>query len=222
MSSRKLYLFLDEGGNLDFSPKGSHYFSLSCLSIERPFSFQSILDNYKYDLIEYGLNTEFFHCSNDNSHVRKKIFEIIKNRLNNFKIDCLLAEKHKATSELRSERKFYPTMIGHLLAHIIPYYSQNEISELIIITDNIPINRKRKTIEKSIKLILKEVLKNNAKYRIIHHSSKAHYGLQLVDYCNWAVLRKWEHKDEKSYQLIKFAIRSELDISNRMEVEFIK
>jgi hypothetical protein len=36
--------------------------------------------------------------------------------------------------------------------------------------------------------------------------------LQVADYCSWAIQRKWERADERSYSLIKDRIRSEFDL----------
>lgn len=47
-------MFIDEGGNLDFSPKGTKYFTLSCLTGKRLFPSYDKLRNIKYDLIEDG------------------------------------------------------------------------------------------------------------------------------------------------------------------------
>ena len=41
MTDNYLYIFLDEGGNLDFSLNGSKYFSLSCIAMERPFAINA-------------------------------------------------------------------------------------------------------------------------------------------------------------------------------------
>ncbi|MBE9503683.1 MAG: hypothetical protein IME96_05860 [Proteobacteria bacterium] len=37
MKENTLYMFIDEGGNFDFSPKGTKYFTLTCLTEKRPF-----------------------------------------------------------------------------------------------------------------------------------------------------------------------------------------
>ncbi len=50
------------------------------------------------------------------------------------------------------------------------------------------------------------------KYRILHHDSRSHYGLQVADYCCWAIFRKHEHKDAIHYSGIKSAVWSEFDI----------
>lgn len=65
MKDNTLYMFIDEGGNFDFSPKGTKYFTLSCLTEKRPFPSYDKLRNIKYDLIEDGINIEYFHTSLD-------------------------------------------------------------------------------------------------------------------------------------------------------------
>lgn len=170
------------------------------------------LDSYKYDLVEYGIEQEFFHCAEDNAYVRAKVFNIIQQELNNLQLDSLIIEKSKTALTLRDSKEFYPKMLGYLLRYVIERCKHSQFNEIFVITDSIPINKKRQTVEKSIKLILAEMLPKNMKYRIIHHPSKAHYGLQIADYCNWAILRKWERNDLTHYQTIQAALKSELKI----------
>ena len=49
-----LYIFLDEAGNLDFSPNGTRYFLLTSVTKERPFYACKDLIELKYDLVEVG------------------------------------------------------------------------------------------------------------------------------------------------------------------------
>jgi hypothetical protein len=210
--SAPLYIFLDEGGNFDFSSKGSRYFTLTSISTKRPFAFSDALDSYKYDCIEWGLNQEYFHCADDNSHLRQRVFGIIAENLSTLLIDSIIIEKPKTGHLLQEPKRFYPQMIGYLLRYVIERQNQSQISEVIVITDNIPLNEKRKAVEKAIKITLSEMLSDTVKYRIIHHASKAHHGLQIADYCNWAIYRKWERDDAHHYDIIKNGIRSEFDI----------
>ena len=212
MSNNYLYVFLDEGGNLDFSVKGSNYFLLSCIAMERPFEINIELDAYKYDLIEYNLDKECFHCSHDNTHVRAKVFEIVKRHLKSFQIDSLVIEKCKTAPVQQNPAKFYPAMLGYLLLYVFNRIKGNQFNEVIIVTDSIPVKRQRKAMEKSIKEVLARILPKHTSYRILHHATKAHYGLQVVDYCNWAVFRKWEQNDQEHYEKIKPAIKTEFDI----------
>ena len=103
-------------------------------------------------------------------------------------------------------------MIGYLLPYVIKGYDLSLFEKIIVFTDSIPINRKRKAIEKAIKQTLAKKLPANVTYEIFHHVSKSNYDLQIVDYCNWAVYRKWEMQDDRSHKIIQSVIRSEFDI----------
>lgn len=88
--SRFIYIFLDEAGNLDFSPSGTRYFVLSSITKERPFEAYKDFTELKYDLIELGTNIEYFHASEDSQAVRNRVFEIIQTRLQGMRIDSLI------------------------------------------------------------------------------------------------------------------------------------
>lgn len=207
-----VYLFLDEGGNFDFSPTGTRYFVLTSVATRRPFPTHGPLDDFKHDCLEYGLDTEYFHCADDNPHVRRKVFELISNHVQALRIDSLVVEKSKAGPALRDDRRFYPEMLGYLLRYVIPRELKNGVEEVIVITDTIPIQKKRQAIEKAIKGALAKMLPSGMRYRILHHASRSHYGLQVADYCNWAVFRKWQKGEVEFYDRIKPAILSEFEI----------
>ena len=207
-----VYIFLDEGGNFDFSPTGTRYFVLTSVATRRPFPTHGPLDDFKHDCLEYGLDTEYFHCTDDNPHVRGKVFDQIANHLAALRIDSLVVEKSKAGPALREDRRFYPEMLGYLLRYVIPRELKDGVDEVIVITDTIPIQKKRQAVEKAIKSVLSKMLPPGMRYRILHHASRSHYGLQVADYCNWAVFRKWQKGEVEFYNRIKPAIRSEFDI----------
>lgn len=210
--SRTVYLFLDESGNLDFSARGTRYFVLTSVSTKRPFQINDALDSYKYDCIEYGLEEERFHCANDNAHVRNRVFDLIGHRLDDVDIDSLLVEKRKTSPALTAERRFYPEMLGHLLKNVLARPSHQEAEEIIIITDTIPLQKRRQSIEKAIKLTLAQMLPVSPKYRVLHHDSRSHYGLQIADYCCWAIFRKHEREESAYFDRISSAVRSEFEI----------
>ncbi len=204
------YIFLDEAGNFDFSSSGTRYFVLTAVTMRRPFPVFETLDGYKHECLEdfeHRLDQEYFHCSEDNRHVRDKVFRLISTDLDEMRIDCLIVEKSKTGPALRDDSRFYPEMLGYLLKYILPRAGQ----KVIIITDRIPVNRKRRAIEKGVKRALNEMLPE-ATYRILHHESRSHFGLQVADYCCWAVFRKWERADTTYYHNIRDAVKSEFDI----------
>jgi hypothetical protein len=212
INKRILYVFLDEGGNLDFSHKGTKYFTLTALAKERPFEAYKQLCELKYDLVESAVNLEYFHASEDRQDVRNQVFTIINNFLDKTRIDALVIEKRKTGPALRPEDKFYPEMLGYLLSYVVRNCTPELFNKVIVFTDSLPVKNKRRVVEKVIKNVLAHKFPNEISYCIFHHSSKSNIDLQIVDYCNWAIYRKWENNDLRSYDLIRRSIKSEFDI----------
>jgi hypothetical protein len=208
-----LYLFLDEGGNFDFSPTGTRYFTLTSVAMCRPFSIREPWDDYRHELLEFGRDVEYFHCADDNRYLRDRLFGVLNEYSSHFSIDSLIVEKAKTEPELRVDNRFYPEMLGYLLRHV--FEKHDGYDEIIDITDTIPHNRKRKAVEKGVKHALKRMLPGGTPYRLLHQASRAHYGLQIADYCNWAIYRHWDTGETAYYDLIKSAIHSEVEIFER-------
>lgn len=206
------YIFLDEGGNLDFSCKGSRYFTLTAVSQRRPFPAVEPLITLKWDLIECGLDIEYFHASEDRQAVRDRVFEVVRGHLGSIRLDSLIVEKRKTGPSLQGEDQFYPRMLGYLLQYVLRGAPAAGSDEVLVFTDTIPVNKKRRVVEKVIKHTLTQELPVGAKYRLFHHCSRSCMGLQIADYCNWAIFRKWERGDLRSYEVARPAILSEFDI----------
>lgn len=201
-----LYIFLDEAGNFDFSSSGTNYFTLTSLTKYRPFEAYKALTELKYDLIEFGQNMECFHASEDSQATRNRVFDIISAHLSEVRLDCLIAEKQQISPEIHKDDEFYSGMIRELLRHVIREVNLKEISRIVVITDRIPVQKKRKTVEKAVKKTLVSILPEKFQYRILHHEAKSNMDLQIVDYCNWAVYRLWDRKDSRSYERVKSAV----------------
>lgn len=212
LNSQTLYIFLDEGGNLDFSANGTPFFTVSTITKLRPFSIESDLLALKYDLLEEGLDLERFHASEDKQNVRDRVFSIIGQHLPQFRIDSLIVEKRKTQPQFRAQEKFYPAMLGYLLKYVFKQVMGENHKQIIVKTDQLPLNKKRKAFEKAIKTTLADMLPNHARYRVLHHESRSSISLQVADYCNWAIYKKWTTGDSRSYDLIKEGIKSEFDI----------
>ncbi len=72
--SDALYIFIDEGGNLDFSPSGTKYFTITSVTTARPFVLDAPLIELRFDLVERGLDLEYFHAAEDKQPTRNAIF----------------------------------------------------------------------------------------------------------------------------------------------------
>lgn len=205
-----LYVFLDESGNFDFSANGSTYMVFGAVVLRRPFTIYHNLVDARYDLIEAGHDLAEFHAGQDRQAVRDVVFKVISEHINSVVIHSLIVEKSKTDPALHPMNIFYPRMLGYLLRHILN--SWENCDELIVVTDEIPMTRKRQAVEKAVKTTLSSMLPDTTPYRVLHHSSKSNVGVQIADYCTWAIARKWKDGDTRSYDYIKKAIKSELDV----------
>ncbi len=207
-----LYMFLDEGGNFVFSPKGTNYFVLTCLTFQRPFPAYDHLTMINYDLLENGIDLQYFHATEDKQAVRDRVFNLIQKNLSYFTVDSVIIEKRKTNPVLREKGKFYLKVFDFLMKSVLETRIHSGIKQLLIFTDQIPMESDRKAVEKGIKITVSHHLGEKIKYHIYHHPSKSNFNLQVVDYINWAIYRKWEAGDLRSYNLVKQAIKGEADI----------
>ena len=210
-STGNLYLFLDEAGNLDFSRNGTRYFALGCITKVRPFRAYQELTELKYDVIEEGVDLEYFHAAEDRQVTRNRVFGIIQRHLEGVCVDVLLVEKRKTGPAMQADEQFYPFFVSQLIASVLARHSLKDFAEVIVFTDRIPVSRKRSAVEKGVKRTLAAGLPSGTRYRVLHHDSKSNCDLQIADYCTWAVYRKWSLGDSRSVEVIASAIRSEWD-----------
>ncbi len=203
-----LYLFFDESGNLDFSGKGTKFFAFGCLTTKDPASLLHPLAALRYQLLEEGVDLECFHAAEDRQSVRNTVFAILA-EVGGFEFDAVLIEKSKTPAALHDPPHFYPRFARDLLARVFLRFQNHE--PIILVTDRLPIKRKRQAVEKALRSFLRNDL-GSRPFTIVHHSSASHLCLQAADYCMWAIYRKWSLGDDRSYNLIRSFVRSEVDI----------
>lgn len=227
-----LYIFLDEAGNFDFSKGGTKYLIFTSLATTNPFEMidefcrlrdyfiknefeirkRLIKKGMKIEKINERLNFERFHATEDLQLVRDKVFEILSKDYN-FTIDSEVVEKVKVNPSIRKPEIFYPKIYKVLLGYIFRRYDFTSLESINIYTDTIPIKRKREAVEKGIKSSIKRLLKEHKIiFHIRHHSSQSNVYLQAIDYCAWAIYKKWTTKEERPHREIKDKIRSEYEI----------
>lgn len=208
-----VYLFVDEAGNFDFSPSGTKYFILTCVSRRRPISGSADLLKLKYDLWEQGqAEVEYFHATSDRYAVRAAVWEIVAYHLHEMEIDSLVVEKSKVVPGLRKPEKLYPWAMIRLVRHVLARLGQQGPARLMVVTDRLPLDKHRAMAEKAIHKALSSMVPHGSSFRLAHHASMSNPELQIADYINWAIFRKWERVDVVPYALISRSICSEHDV----------
>lgn len=208
-----LYAFIDVSGNYDFSPTGTKYIVLTSIICADLDLGTLELYKLKHQLIDEGVDLEYFHAAEDRQVVRNRVFDIISN-LDHLRIDSVIVEKRKTGLSLRSLRRFYPMMIENLLKY--PFDPRgidvHSFDKVFIFMDRESARRnEREALKKAVRLYVSKHLRN-IPYVICMHHSGTHPYLQLVDYCSWAIYVKWEKGEYRPYQKIAHHIGSEFPI----------
>lgn len=196
-------LYLDEAGNFDFGPNGTKWLIVVCVNL--PWSPERIarLADLRYTLLREGFALEYFHASEDNRHVRRRVFEIIAEVLPRDAITAFVVEKCKLPKGLRDPEKFYPEFMGPLI--------KNEVNDasapVFSFSDVLPVVRKRNAIEKSVITELSHRVGGRGSHVFLHHASKSNFDLQIADYCCWAVWRAYARGDNEPVKILRNALK---------------
>ncbi len=208
--SDAIYLYFDEAGNFDFSSKGTSVFVMTCLVVRRPFRFQPPLLEVKYDCLEHGLNLEYFHATEDRQAVRNEVFGVVAEHLGDIQAHVVVVRKNRVHPSQRAPHVLYQWTFEQLVRVACPDCVRAE-GQVVAVTDHVPVARNRAAFEKGLKPYLRQHLPERTRYELLHHQSKADLNLQVADYISWAIYRKWNSSDVRSYGTIQSCIRSEID-----------
>lgn len=227
-----IYIFVDEAGDMDFSLKGSKHYMFNFLVKKRPFKLHEHIANYRYDLLERNLDPmvekrldiEAFHACEDNKYIRQRMFEIISTFTPDaVQVYSYILEKPKVNPEKRKEHGvFYVDNLTFATTQLLDKIGINQ--HFMIITDRLPLQANKNAMIKALKRGIKEYLKVNNKsvrYTIHHHCSASSSNLQIIDYIGWAINRKYEHTDDRYYEMIKhYLLAEEVMTKDRTEMHY--
>lgn len=205
-----LYVFIDVSGNYDFSPAGTMSIVITstlCSDIN-PGVLE--LHAVKHEVIDQGIDIEYFHAAEDRQPVRDRVFNVISG-LTHLRIDSIIVEKSKVDPNLRPLNRLYPTMVEYLLQY--PFDPRGidvtRFDKVLIFMDRESARaREKEALTKAVKLSLARHLRG-VPYTLSMHSSASHPYLQIVDYCSWAVYVKWERGEIRPFNQIQTLVKSE-------------
>jgi len=118
----------------------------------------------------------------------------------------------------RSDERFYKHAWYYHLKYLVPTAAEPN-DEIMLIAASLGQKKKREAFFGAVKDIVAQVSPGNA-IRTAFWPACADPCLQVADYCAWAIQRKWELGDSRSYELIRRKIRSEYDLFARGQKVF--
>jgi hypothetical protein len=93
--------------------------------------------------------------------------------------------------------------------HVAPDVA-NSTDRLFVVASSLGTKKKRGTFHEAVDDVVRQVARC-ASHRVAFWPVQSDPCLQVADYCTWAIQRRWERGDTRSYDLIKSKIATEFD-----------
>jgi uncharacterized protein DUF3800 len=211
-TGRSLHIFADESGNLDFGPKrgASRFFILGTVTIPGTLALGEQLLDLRRGLAKQGLGLDSpsFHASEDKQAVRDEVFGLLAEA--DFRFDCTVFEKCKTRPHLSRDRElFYKTAWYYHFKYVAPRVTRSN-DDLLVVAASLMTKKQRTSIREAIVDVVDQL--TVCKRQVAFWPVESDPCLQVADYMCWAVYRKYERNDCRSYELIQRKIRSEFNI----------
>lgn len=205
------FIFADEAGCFTFNrqPNVSRYFVL-CTIVMDDCAVATELLRLRRELAWAGIELgDFFHATEDKQIVRDAVFNTITEH--NFSIQATIMEKAKAQPQVRqSKPTFYQYgYFFHFKYGVAPQLGAN--TEVLVTTASLGTKNERVAFESSVEDVMNQTQRTRA-WKTDFMPCHADPCLQVADYCAWAIQRKWERNDVRSYRLIAKRITYEYDL----------
>ncbi len=232
LQQKVLYLFIDESGNFDFSPKGTKYFILTGLITSDPVTKRGDLVKLRYKLLLEGVDQEYFHATEDQQIVRDQVYNFLTSLGDSYEVYAVAARKNKTNPILYKESYMkgsrliervtgiglYRKLCECLLQYIFRGKSE-QVSKIIVVLGSLFVGDKKKVLLQTLKHFLKTHF-FGIPFEIFSHQTCVDLNCQLADYCCWAISVRVERKEKRPYEIIKSQVKSVFDIFKKGDWEY--
>ena len=195
------------------------------LSTIGPYEVSAPLLKLRYHLLpnySCGPSMEeqgFFHASEDAQDVRNSVFSIVSSLNHPIRVDSVLAQKNKAAPAFHKDQLHFYRMLGETsLRYAFTRADWQGYEHVVIVFSSLFDRKKRGILKQAFKSLIKEHAK--VPFSLYFHDSKFDLCNQAVDYFGWAIYRKWESADLRSYELVKHLVKSEFPVFDKGGTEF--
>lgn len=216
----RLYMFGDEAGCYGFhrKPGASKYF-IVCTTTLKTCAAGHALADLRRDMLFRGVELgPFFHASADKQRVRDEVFDTICKH--DFSVQATIMEKSKAMPKVRpTKARFYKYGWFYHFMYVAPKTIQRN-TEVLITTASVGKTKKEQaSFTSAINDVVQQIIRRN-QWLTEFVPTIQEPCLQVADYCTWAIQRKWEQGDDRSYVLIKDRITHEADMWSHGKINY--
>ncbi len=216
----RIHVFADEAGNFDFSQRrdASRYFILTTVSMTDCTIASALLDLRRALAWDGQDLTQEFHATEDVQPVRNQVFHVLAHHP--FRVDATIFEKRKIQPSLQDGAKLYKLAWYYHFRNMAPKIVQPN-DDLFVVAAALGTKKQRATFHQAVQDVVTQVMITpGVHFRTQAWPAASDPCLQVADYCCWAIQRKWESGDDRSYVLIKGKIESEYRMFNHSQTYY--
>jgi hypothetical protein len=211
LAMTRRFIFADEAGDFTFSRGNniSRYFIVCTVMMDSCKIGEDLLWLRRELAWKTSPLNDYFHATADKQQVRDEVFRLIQGQ--NFAVYATIMEKSKAQPQVRStHERFYKYGWLYLFRHgIINGLAASD--ELLITAASVKTKKAQGAFTDAVNDVIQQHLPR-AQWRTSFCPCACDPCLQIADYCTWAIQRKWERGDDRSYKLIKSRMKYEYDL----------
>jgi hypothetical protein len=204
----RVYLFADEAGNFDFNSQGSRYFILGSVAMESCSIGAALLELRRDLALTSDQVLAEFHAAEDRQVVRDRVFGLLAQ--DSFRIDATILDKTKTVPHLaENPLRFYKEAWYLHFKYVGPRIAGSN-DELLVVASSLQVNRRKSVLAHAVRDVVEQVVQTSV-WSTAFWPSQADPCLQVADYVTWAIQRKYERGDTRSYDLIREKIATEFE-----------
>jgi hypothetical protein len=206
-----LHIHLDETGDWRFTPKSpSKYLILTLAWTYDPRPLAAALTSLRFSVVKAGTSLESFHATEDRQAVRNQVVQTIMAH-QDWWFAAVVMEKRKINPVLYEPDKFYPKFASPLLKFVFRGRTyRRDTDRVLVYADTLPMstNAKREGVLKALKETCADCLPDGVTHHVYSYRSHSNKWLQVADYCCWAMSKKWEKGDVRTYDQLYHRLKA--------------
>lgn len=220
----KVYAFIDESGTFDFKPGRSNFFILTAVLARNPTQGAESLLRLRHEMLSdssYNTGTRkrrelsHFHCTEDPQAIRDRVFDVIKGL--NFIAYSVVVHKNRTNPSLRHPDTFYGIVFKSLVNTIVARHKLREPCE--VFASSFGLKGSKQAFFDGLEAGFRR--HPDLEHKIHFHPTTSHHMLQVSDYVSWAIFRKWDQNDPRSFDLLgPSKIKSDYPIFAKGDTEY--
>ena len=198
-----LFLFVDESGNFDFSPKGSRNFVLAGIATRHPLRSALKVSQLRYELLARGHNLSHFHATEDLQEVRDAMFRVVA-QMEDLKCYVISGTKSRVPKEFQSDAEMHARFAREIMKFSRQSFLDENFERIGVVFDQSLTKARQKIFHKAMK---KEMRKQRVPTYLYFQQLKFDFNGQIADYVAWAKFKQLERGDNRPWDLLRDSLR---------------